>query len=70
MLDPFHVADVFNTYASIVDYDSESDGLDRLTFIDAIVKHRNPESMILMTSSNGNIFLVTGHLCAEFTGHR
>ena len=24
----------------------------------------------MMTSSNGNIFRVTGHLCAEFTGHR
>ena len=23
-----------------------------------------------MTSSNGNIFHVTGHLCGEFTGHR
>ena len=23
-----------------------------------------------MTSSNGNIFRVTGHLCDEFTGHR
>ena len=23
-----------------------------------------------MTSSNGNIFRVTGHLCGEFTGHR
>ena len=24
----------------------------------------------VMTSSNGNIFRVTGHLCGEFTGHR
>ena len=24
----------------------------------------------MMTSSNGNIFHVTGHLCREFTGHR
>ena len=24
--------------------------------------------MIMMTSSNGNIFRVTGHLCGEFTG--
>ena len=23
-----------------------------------------------MTSSNGNVFRVTGHLCGEFTGHR
>ena len=25
---------------------------------------------IMMTSSNGNICRVTGHLCSEFTGHR
>ena len=25
---------------------------------------------VMMTSSNGNIFRVTGHLCGEFTGHR
>ena len=25
---------------------------------------------IMMTSSNGNIYRVTGHLCGEFTGHR
>ena len=25
---------------------------------------------LMMTSLNGNIFLVTGHLCGEFTGHR
>ena len=24
----------------------------------------------MMTSSNGNTFCVTGHLCGEFTGHR
>ena len=24
----------------------------------------------MMTSSNGNIFCVTGHLCRQFTGHR
>ena len=29
--------------------------------------HRNP---VMMTSSNGNIFRVTGHLCEEFTGYR
>ena len=28
----------------------------------------NPDCM--MTSSNGNIFGFTGHLCREFTGHR
>ena len=28
-----------------------------------------PDNMIMMTSSNGNIFHVTGPLCGEFTGH-
>ena len=27
-------------------------------------------SQIMMTSSNGNIFCITGPLCGEFTGHR
>ena len=29
-----------------------------------------PGAKTMMTSSNGNIFRVTGHLCGEFTGHR
>ena len=29
-----------------------------------------PIRLIMMTSSNGNIFRVTGHLCGEFTGDR
>ena len=29
-----------------------------------------PNGGIMMTSSNGNIFRVTGPLCGEFTGHR
>ena len=30
----------------------------------------SPRDFIMMTSSNGNIFRVTGPLCGEFTGHR
>ena len=29
-----------------------------------------PQPIYMMTSSNGNIFRVTGHLCGEITGHR
>ena len=29
-----------------------------------------PRILHMMTSSNGNIFRVTGHLCGEFTGDR
>ena len=29
---------------------------------------RRPQKMFMMTSSNGNFFRVTGHLCGEFTG--
>ena len=32
------------------------------------VSHKDA-SIIMMTSSNGIIFRVTGHLCGEFTGH-
>ena len=28
------------------------------------------DTHFMITSSNGNIFRVTGHLCREFTGHR
>ena len=33
-------------------------------------KRRTQLLLYMMTSSNGNIFRVTGHLCGEFTGHR
>ena len=47
--DPIHVVDVFNTYyAPIAEYDSVPHGLDRLTFSDAIAKHKNHESIILI----------------------
>ena len=32
--------------------------------------HSRSWSPLVMTSSNGNIFRVTGHLCGEFTSHR
>ena len=40
---------------------------------DAVMRRRTGPSLvyiIMMTSSNGNIFRVTGHLCGEFTGPR
>ena len=33
-------------------------------------RHTHVARLIMMMSSNGNIFRVTGHLCGEFTGHR
>ena len=36
----------------------------------AIVNSTRCQDSHMMTSSNGNIFRVTGHLCGEFTGHR
>ena len=30
--------------------------------------HKPGEIIVMMTSSNGNIFRVTGHFCGEFTG--
>ena len=37
-----------------------------------IISILSPEECVehMMTSSNGNIFRVNGHLCGEFTGHR
>ena len=35
-----------------------------------LFKSRQRIYRIMMTSSNGNIFRVTGPLCGEFTGHR
>ena len=34
------------------------------------MRHQQASVAIMMTSSNGNIFRVTGHLCGEFTGHQ
>ena len=36
----------------------------------AIVATRPSRALYMMTSSNGNIFRVTGHLCGKFTGPR
>ena len=46
-----------------------SDGDARVSFMYEIGL-RNVWSRAMMTSSNGNIFRVTGHLCGKFTGHR
>ena len=34
------------------------------------ISYEKPCSLMMMMSSNGNIFHVTGPLCWEFTGHR
>ena len=33
-----------------------------------LMEDKHPFILYMMTSSNGNIFRVTGHLCGEFTG--
>ena len=62
---------------SPIDYKSgPGNGLVRIrrhTNIMSITGHHQTISMatfLMMTSSNGNIFRVNGHLCGEFTGHR
>ena len=57
------------TITSIID---ESIYIDAYVFIQYIRMHENGSYsdtfyMFMMTSSNGNIFRVTGHLCGEFT---
>ena len=45
----------------------------RWNLLDTSTETRNLQFVpcaTMMTSSNGNIFRVTGHLCGEFTGHR
>ena len=32
--------------------------------------YKAPQQLNMMTSSNGNISRIIGHLCREFTGHR
>ena len=46
----------------LLDYDIETFDITHLTFIVAKIY-----SFHMMTSSNGNIFRVTGPLCGEFT---
>ena len=41
-----------------------------VTSLQAWNKNMTPLLHSMMTSSNGNIFRVTGHLCVEFTGQR
>ena len=41
-----------------------------LIFHHTTARHHLKSINIMMTSSNGNIFRVTGHLCGEFTGPR
>ena len=50
--------------ASRIRFDSKMTLLDYNDVCQDILNHT------LMTSSNGNIFRVTGPLCGEFTGHR
>ena len=38
--------------------------------LDQVRNRGNGPMLFMMTSSNGNIFRVTGHLCGEFTGPR
>ena len=46
-----HVADIFNTYyASIAEYESESDSIDNLAFSELIEKHYTHESIDLIRS--------------------
>ena len=47
-------------------YQTQKDN--QLQSLEQIILSRDGSSGAMMTSSNGNIFCVTGHLCGEFTG--
>ena len=38
--------------------------------LNAVFRNLSDKTCYMMTSSNGNFFRVTSHLCGEFTGHR
>ena len=46
------------------------DKIDKIFNVDVTVFNVTVSTHAMMTSSNGNIFRVTGHLCGEFTGLR
>ena len=52
--------------------DDKSGTMTSLSFqwhnFDFLMDNWVPLQCFMMTSSNGNIFLITGHLCGEFTG--
>ena len=44
---------------------------DKPRYVVLVPAHPSPDMhLLMMTSSTGNIFRVTGHFCGEFTGHR
>ena len=43
---------------------------EKVGYILCLSYHMTSYACIMMTSSNGNIFRATGHLCGEFTGPR
>ena len=52
------------TWTETASFDSSSMPYNTSTYVSM------QQLMIMMTSSNGNIFRVTGHLCEELTGDR
>ena len=59
-----------NNYDNDNDYDSDNDNDNRITDIRRLreIKKTRAYRRNMMTSSNGNIFHVTGPLCGEFIG--
>ena len=55
--------------STALSYKNKSDGYYGITLRRSCIG-RNDFVLNMMTSSNGNIFRVTGHLCGEFTGYR
>ena len=64
-LRPFHGDDFLNKRLEIR---KEFQCHDNIMSAGTLWKFMACEIMMTMTSSNGNIFRVTGHLCGEFTG--
>ena len=68
----YYEANLWQQVASVVVVRRKADATsnDKIVIIAILGFQCYSDVSCMMTSSNGNIFRVTGHLCGEFTGHR
>ena len=65
--------DLVNDYTKVTNHNCKLKNIfsSILTYTCPVINHlANMSLSFIMTTSNGNIFRVTGLLCGEFTGHR
>ena len=67
---PYHLANWCRTYGEIHMHVSANIVWGQSLASNNAMRITGWSNCVMMTSSNGNIFRVTGHLCGEFTGPR